>query len=367
MREKTVKIATSCLLAVITLVLSLMGGWWVFIALGLLYLGAFGYCSDSFGCKSSPRIARLLLAVFVILSIGQMILSYSSESEAMRVKAVLAKSLTQKQSFAFRPPVAPNGRSLFMSAWHSCEMRDRFNSSRAYGMYGTALNMGAGWLDNPSLPSYHSQSPLLENFFVDVAEVVVIEWLRSPLGLEWPFHNTETNGVPHASTNVLTVPMPASRVLLRDFPDNKFITYLAGPPSHPMFLNVAYSGVDYSVRMPPVRRIASASTAGDPRRSLMIEGPGYSVLVTIQHDGRSKFPRAKQFGLAEEIDGEAIPYIMTEDFTITILVRYAEPGANGLSDDTELLVADLVTRFRRDFDWEVFKYNLALRQDQTTP
>jgi len=353
--KKILIISALCLLVGILLALSLIGGWSVAVSLGLLFLGVFGYCPESFGLKVPRPISRLFLVIFILFSIWQMILAFNSEKETERIKAGLSKSLTQQQSFTFRVPVLPDGRPNWFASWHAYRFHDLLNSSLGYAGYQIALQMSSGWSENPVIPPYIQTVSPPDGFFVDAAELAVIAWL---------FRVSENNELSYMSTNGLIETQSLLKGLSGNFPDNKYITYLRGPPIHPLlfssFRDSSPVTIDSHTRKPHVHGIMSAALSDNRRRSLIIEGNGYSIRITIHHDGRSKCPHIEEFGGAFKMATYGFPSVMTEDFTISTFVQYAEPEADNGHDETEAFVADLIARFRSAFDWEVFRNNLIV-------
>jgi len=83
MNKKTQRRASLGAVIVATLVLAiLLNAWWLVLSLGLLILGVFGYLEDVVGIQVPKRLTVILLILFVLFSLGQMVLTKYEERVA---------------------------------------------------------------------------------------------------------------------------------------------------------------------------------------------------------------------------------------------------------------------------------------------
>jgi hypothetical protein len=277
---------------------------------------------------------------------------HSEEAQKRDLNAAFAKALTKEESFLFRFPVHPDGTPYIIAA-HAFVTRP-FWASGGYRHFFEVCYWSGGMGDQTGITIAPFKYASHEQFMLDVAEVAVIHWLRSPSGMNWTRSSTGSNRVSLLSTNNGHEDLPLS-VLCRDFPHNELLKYLANrkdPFVASHFVNQTYNPIVVSIT-------GSCSTTNHVR-TIKICGTSFVLSIEVQYTGRGALSSQEcdALGLPLRYNTYDLPCLNTEDFRIRAQVCHDLDDIHKLTPAATALPADTVSRFVRDFDWSVLRDNL---------
>ncbi len=346
---------------------------WILIAVGLLALGVAGYLPSISRVNPTPRTSRALLMLFIIFSLGQIVLQCTQEKDARRTSKLLNAALTNTQAFLFRIVVEPDRTPHFMLNVIDPMFRP-FYSSRGPALYTQFMNLGGGdtqqaeserpniaplsatfILNNPPVepltPAFAFEN--VDDLVLDVAEMTVIHWLLT-VGASAVEADAGT------ALSAENSDFPTIRSIHHAFNHNRFIEYLADTAGNRSFTRHA---VAYPKTGALLGQFLSETAPQDvnKKRVIAVVGPSYRVRIVLQHEGQTRLkPReARDLGILLMYNDVELPFVMTEDFRITVTVRRDEAFLQ-----SDMSINEIVSLMRRDFDWSIYKDTLLLTRDR---
>ncbi len=364
-------IATSAL-ALMLLILAFLKPW-ISVAIGLIALGVAGYLPQISRLHLSRRVSGAMLVLFIGFSLGQIALQYRQENDAQHQSALLAAALSNTQSFPFRIVVEPDRTPHIPVNVFDPTVRP-FYTSRGPGIYASLMIIGGGdtaqsvserpniaplyatyILNKPPVellrPPYMFQK--VDRLVMDVAEMTMIQWLLT-VGATTLQENNETA----PSENQSECPTISS--IHNSFSHNQFIGYLADSAKHQYFLPFH---IDFSQDSKFIGQLRSETSPQDKdkKRVIALSVSGYRLQISLRYEGLTRMSSqdVSDLGIVLQYNNVDLPFVMTENFRITLTVLRDESSLR-----TDMVINEFVSTMRRDFDWSIYKDTLLLTRNR---